>query len=116
MHDETKAIHIPSRRSNGSIAPPIELSTTFEHGPAGERLHGFECIREDNPNVSDLEARLAAIEGADGAVAFGSGMAAGAALLSRLAPGCFTKISILISASWRRISCRTGASNVKASI
>lgn len=87
MHDETKAIHIPSRRSNGAIAPPIELSTTFEHGPAGERLHGFEYIREDNPNVSDLEARLAAIEGADGAVAFGSGMAAGAALLSRLAPG-----------------------------
>lgn len=87
MHDETKAIHIPTRRSNGSIAPAIELSTTFEHGPAGEHLHGFEYIRDDNPNVSDLEVRLAAIEGADGAVAFGSGMAAGAALLSRLSPG-----------------------------
>ena len=87
MHDETKAIHIPTRRVNGSIAPPIELSTTFEHGPAGEHLHGFEYIRTNNPNVSDLEARLAAIEGADGAVAFASGMAAGAALLSRLAPG-----------------------------
>lgn len=87
MHDETKAIHIPTRRPNGSIAPPIELSTTFEHGPAGEHLHGFEYIRDDNPNVSDLEARLGAIEGADGAVAFGSGMAAGAALLSCLSPG-----------------------------
>ena len=87
MHDETKAIHIPTRRSNGSIAPPIELSTTFEHGPAGEHLHGFEYIRANNPNVSDLEARLGAIEGADGAVAFASGMAAGAALLSRLSPG-----------------------------
>lgn len=87
MHDETKAIHVPTRRLHGSIAPPIELSTTFEHGPAGERLHGFEYIRDDNPNVSDLETRLAAIEGADGAVAFGSGMAAGAAVLSRLAPG-----------------------------
>ena len=87
MHDETKAIHIPTRRTNGSIAPPIELSTTFEHGPAGEHLHGFEYIRDNNPNVSDLEARLAAIEGADGGVAFASGMAAGAAILSRLAPG-----------------------------
>lgn len=87
MHDETRAIHIPTRRSNGSIAPPIELSTTFEHGPAGEHLHGFEYIRDNNPNVSDLEVRLAAIENADGAVAFGSGMAAGAAVLSRLAPG-----------------------------
>lgn len=87
MRDETKAIHVPTRRSNGSIAPPIELSTTFEHGPAGEHLHGFEYIRDDNPNVSDLEVRLAAIEGADGAVAFGSGMAAGAALLGRLSRG-----------------------------
>ncbi len=87
MHAETKSIHFPTRRSNGSIAPPIELSTTFEHGPAGEHLHGFEYIRDNNPNVSDLESRLAAIEGADGAVAFASGMAAGAALLSRLSPG-----------------------------
>ncbi len=87
VHDETKAIHVPARRLHGSIAPPIELSTTFEHGPAGERLHGFEYIRDGNPNVGDLEARLAAIEGANGAVAFGSGMAAGTAVLSRLAPG-----------------------------
>jgi cystathionine gamma-synthase len=87
VHDETKAIHVPARRLHGSIAPPIELSTTFEHGPAGERLHGFEYVRDNNPNVSDLETRLAAIEGADGAVAFGSGMAAGTALLARLAPG-----------------------------
>jgi cystathionine gamma-synthase len=87
VREETKAIHVPTRRSNGSIAPAIELSTTFEHGPAGEHLHGFEYIRDNNPNVSDLEARLAAVEGADGAVAFGSGMAAGAAILSRLPPG-----------------------------
>lgn len=86
MHDETKAIHIPTRRVQGSVAPPIQLTTTFEHGPAGEHLHGFEYIREGNPNVDDLQTRLAAIEGADGAVAFGSGMAAGAAVLSRLSP------------------------------
>jgi cystathionine gamma-synthase len=87
MRDETKAIHIPARRASGSIAPPIELTTTFEHGPAGEHLYGFQYVREDNPNVKDLESRLAAIEGADGAVAFASGMAAGAAVLSCLSPG-----------------------------
>ncbi len=86
MHNETKAIHIPRRRILGSIAPPIQLSTTFEHGPAGERLHGYEYIRGGSPNVDDLQTRLAAIEGADGAVAFASGMAAGAAILSRLPP------------------------------
>ena len=71
----------------GSVAPPIQLSTTFEHGPAGERLHGYEYVREGNPNVDDLQSRLAAIDNADGAIAFGSGMAAAAAVLSRLAPG-----------------------------
>jgi cystathionine gamma-synthase len=86
MREETKAIHIPTRRLQGAIAPPIQLSTTFEHGPAGEHLHEFEYIRDGNPNVDDLQTRLAAIEGADGAVAFGSGMAAGAAVLTRLSP------------------------------
>lgn len=87
MHDETKAIHIPNRRLQGSVAPPIQLSTTYEHGPSGELIHGFEYVRGNNPNVDDLQARLAAIEGADGAVAFASGMAAGTAVLSLLAPG-----------------------------
>ena len=87
MRDETKAIHVPTTRVQGSVAPPIQLTTTYEHGPAGEHLHGFEYIRDGNPNVADLEARLAAIEAADGAVAFGSGMAAAAAVLSTFAPG-----------------------------
>lgn len=87
MRDETKAIHIPTRRLQGSIAPPIQLSTTFEHGPSGELVHGYDYIRHGTPNVDDLQTRLTAIEGADGAVAFGSGMAAGAAVLSRLNPG-----------------------------
>jgi len=87
MHDETKAIHIPTGRVQGSVAPPIQLTTTFEHGPAGEHIHGFEYVRDNNPNVDDLQARLTAIEHADGAVAFASGMAAAAAVLSRLSPG-----------------------------
>jgi len=87
MHDETKAIHIPNRRLQGSVAPPIQLSTTYEHGPDGELIHGFEYVRGSNPNVDDLQIRLAAIEGADGAVAFASGMAAGTAVLSLLPPG-----------------------------
>ena len=87
MRDETKAIHIGVRRANGGVAPAIQLSTTFEHGPAGENFHGFEYIRDGNPNVEDLETRLAALENADGAVAFGSGMGAGTAVLSRLNPG-----------------------------
>ena len=87
MRDETKAIHLPSRKVQGAVAPPIQLTTTYEHGPAGERVHGFQYVRDGNPNVEDLEIRLAAMEYADGAVAFASGMAAAAGILSSLSPG-----------------------------
>ena len=87
MKPETRAIHLPHRRSDGAVAPPIHLSTTFEHGPAAERLHDHEYRRESNPNVGDLEIRLASLEGGIGAVAYGSGMAAGAALFRAMPPG-----------------------------
>ncbi len=87
MKIETAAIHIPNRRVSGSIAPPIQLSTTFEHGPANESLHDHGYIRDGNPNVDDLQTRLATLENATGCVAFASGMAAGVALLQTLEPG-----------------------------
>ncbi len=87
MKPETTAIHVPAKIYDGAIAAPIHLSTTFEHGPANELIHGFQYVRHANPNVNDLEARLAALEGGIGAVAFSSGMAAGIALLNTLEPG-----------------------------
>ena len=74
-------------RRDGAMAPPIHLATTFEHGPAYEPIYGFAYARDNNPNVSDLEARLAALEGGAGAVSFTSGMAAGAAILQSLPKG-----------------------------
>ncbi len=87
MKPETTAIHVPAKIYDGAIAAPIHLSTTFEHGPANELIHGFQYVRHAYPNVNDLEARLAALEGGIGAVAFSSGMAAGIALLNTLEPG-----------------------------
>lgn len=87
MEFETAAIHIPRVRRDGAIAPPIHLSTTFEHGPANERINAHEYIRDGNPNVDDLQARLAHLEGAAGCVVFASGMAAGAAMLQTLPAG-----------------------------
>lgn len=71
----------------GAIAPPIHLSTTFEHGPAGELDRGFGYIREGNPTGARLEEALAAIEGGRAALVFASGMAAGVAYLQTLPPG-----------------------------
>lgn len=87
LKPETIAIHTPGIGRDGAVAPSIQLSTTWQHGPAYENLHGFTYVRDTNPNVADLEARLAAMEGGALSVSFASGMAAGAALLAGLPAG-----------------------------
>jgi cystathionine gamma-synthase len=89
MHFETKAIHAGAGvdEPTGSVAPPIHLSTTFERDPDGTTPRGYSYIREGNPTQTRLEETLAAIDSAEGALAFASGMAAGAALLQSLPPG-----------------------------
>ncbi len=88
MKPETLAIHTPKRRYNGAVAPPIHMTTTFEHGAAANELtHDFLYVRHGAPNIRDLEERLAAMEGGAGCVAFSSGMAAAAAILATLNPG-----------------------------
>jgi len=89
MRFETLAVHAGGKRdpATGALAPPIHLSTTFEHGPAGEKPHGFLYIRESNPTQERLEEALAAVEGGESALVFGSGLAAGAAYLQCLPAG-----------------------------
>ena len=90
MRFETRAVHAGGDPdpATGAIAPPIHLSTTFEHGPAGEpHAAGHIYIRESNPTQSRLEEALAAVEGGEAALAFGSGVGAGAACLQALDPG-----------------------------
>ena len=89
MRLETIAIHAGGDvdPATGSVSPPIHLSTTFEHGPASEPLHGYLYTREGNPVQSRLEQALAALEGGPAALAFASGMAAGSACLQSLPEG-----------------------------
>ena len=86
---ETLAVHAGAEpdRETGAISPPIHLATTFQHGPAGERVAGYEYQREHNPTQARLEETLAALEGGAAALAFGSGMAAMNGLLESLPPG-----------------------------
>jgi len=51
MRLETLAVHAGADidPTTGAIAPPVHLSTTFEHGPACEETHGYTYIREKNP-------------------------------------------------------------------
>jgi cystathionine gamma-lyase len=86
----TRAVHGGAdayRDGTGGVAPPLQLSTTFER----ERVDGDEeyaYSRVANPTRDALEARLAALEGAAHASAFASGMAAIASTcLALLEPG-----------------------------
>jgi hypothetical protein len=53
MRLETIAVHAGGEidSTTGALAPPLHLSTTFEHGPAGQPVHQFLYIREKIPRV-----------------------------------------------------------------
>ncbi|HVI58148.1 MAG TPA: aminotransferase class I/II-fold pyridoxal phosphate-dependent enzyme [Luteimonas sp.] len=89
MRLETLAIHAGGEAdaATGAVAPPIHLSTTFEHGPAAQRLAGYEYQREGNPTNDRLREAIAALEGGAAALTFSSGMAAASTLLESLPPG-----------------------------
>ena len=86
----TRAVHAgetpdPTTRAS---APNLVMSTTFTmEEPAGFSISAFEgeipyvYTRWGNPTIRMLEEKLAALEGTEDCVAFGSGMAATAALM-----------------------------------
>lgn len=89
MKFDTLAVHAGAEpdAQTGALAPPIHLSTTFRHGPAGERNDGLEYQREDHPTQRRLQDALAALEDGGCALAFASGMAAITAMLESLPSG-----------------------------
>ena len=90
MRFETKAIHAGGHLDpeTGALAPPIHLSTTFGRtADDGQPVHGYSYVRDGNPTQSRLEEALAAIESAEAALAFASGMSAAAAVLQCLPAG-----------------------------
>src|ERR1043166_6180085 len=94
MKFETLAVHAGAEPdpASAALAPPIHLSTTFEHAPDGAMLHGFMYVRDGNPTQSRLEESLAAIPTTPATLAFASGMAAASALLQSLPRGAHVLI------------------------
>src|SRR5512136_1927775 len=85
----TLAVHAGEEpdAATGASAPNIVMSTTFIAAPdASFSVEGldeetpFIYTRWGNPTVEQLERKLAALEGAEGCIAFASGMAAISAL------------------------------------
>lgn len=87
---QTAAVHAGERPdpATGASAPAIVMSTTFLADPeasfSSENVTAetpFVYTRWGNPTVTQLQAKLATLEGAEACLAFGSGMAAITALL-----------------------------------
>ena len=85
----TKALHAgqdPEQWSSMAVVPPISMSTTFkQYGPADFKQ--YEYGRSGNPTRDCLEAALAAVDGAQFAFTFSSGLAATSTITQLLKAG-----------------------------
>ena len=87
LHFETQAIHVGSDSdpATGAVIPPIYATSTYEQEAPGVHK-GYDYSRADNPTRQRLEQALAALEGAEYAITFASGVAATSALVTLLKP------------------------------
>jgi cystathionine beta-lyase/cystathionine gamma-synthase len=90
----TKAIHAGTAISPQDVSPPIHMANTFIFENAEEAADAFRTesrpiyTRWGNPTTQVMEAKIAALEGAEAAVGAASGMAAvTAAILATVEAG-----------------------------
>ncbi|MBN9202086.1 MAG: cystathionine gamma-synthase [Microbacterium sp. SCN 70-18] len=86
----TRAVHAGQSfdPTTGAVIPPVHFSTTYAQDGIGGLRQGYEYGRSGNPTRTALETQLAALEGAQHALSFSSGLAAEDALLrAALVPG-----------------------------
>jgi cystathionine gamma-synthase len=69
-----------------AVVPPVHVATTFLRDPDNRYRSGFIYGRADNATVRQAEGVIAALEGAQAALLFGSGMSAATAAVMAL-PG-----------------------------
>src|ERR1700681_1767310 len=69
-----------------ALVPPIHLSTTYLRDPDNGYRAGLVYGRTDNVSTQQGEALIAALEGAEEAMLFSSGMAAATAVFLSLPP------------------------------
>ena len=74
--------------STGGVTPPIQPAVTFARDTDYALINpAFNYGRANNPTTATAEQLLAALEGAEAALLFASGLAAANALLATLPPG-----------------------------
>src|SRR3989338_9736719 len=88
MKFSTKAIHVGQKPdlSTGAIVPPVYMTSTFIQESPG-MLKGYDYTRAGNPNFTNLEKTLSALEKGKYATVFSSGSGALTAIVSTLSVG-----------------------------
>ena len=93
LRPATLAVHAgePPDPATGALEPPIVLSSAYAFESADDAAAQFERTRDGyiysrwrNPTVEALERKIAALEGAEDAVALASGMAAVSAVVGSI--------------------------------
>ncbi|HYX83813.1 MAG TPA: PLP-dependent transferase, partial [Gaiellales bacterium] len=87
MEFETRAIHAGQEPDphTGAVTVPIYQTSTYAQRAVGEFTYDYS--RTANPTREAFEACLAALEGAEHGIAFGSGMAATTTVFHLLSAG-----------------------------
>ncbi len=88
MKFSTKAIHTGQKpdKETGAIIPPIYMTSTYvQEAPAQHK--GYDYTRAGNPNFTNIEATLAALEDGKFATVFSSGLGGLSVILSMLKAG-----------------------------
>jgi cystathionine gamma-synthase len=102
----TRAIHAGQDPEpvTGAVTVPIFQTSTFAQPRVGEHT-GYEYARTGNPTRTALQIALAALEGAEEAVAFASGLAAEDAVFRLLSPGDHVVMADdVYGGTWRQIA------------
>lgn len=88
MRFESQVIHagVEPEPTSGAVMTPIFQTSTYAQAAPGV-TKGYEYSRTDNPTRTVLQANLAALEGAERALVFASGMSAIDAVLNLLRAG-----------------------------
>ena len=88
MHFNTQVIHagIEPDPLSGAVMTPIYQTSTYAQSSPGEHK-GYEYSRTDNPTRTALQNQLAALESADHALVFSSGLASIDAVLNLFQAG-----------------------------
>jgi cystathionine beta-lyase len=85
---ESQLVHPPGDNDPrfGDVVVPLHLTTTYSQETPGNPIR-YDYSRGGNPTRQVVEDQIAALEGGVSGYAFGSGMAAIAAVISLLEPG-----------------------------